>query len=240
MEEYVFMMQKILILFLMTLATQTFSQTVPSSDRSLEAINRVSASLKKQLEEKGLKWGSKIFIRIVKDTKTLEVWSKHKAKYKKFKTYNICTFSGYLGPKTKEGDNQAPEGFYKIKPAQMNPSSDYHLAFNLGYPNDYDLAHGYTGSYLMVHGSCVSVGCYAMTDEKIEEIYALMQAAFENGQESIAVHCFPFEMTRQQLNAYKNNKHYDFWKNLAVGYELFEQNHTPPKVNVKGLKYVFE
>ena len=59
-----------------------------------------------------------------------------------FKTYPICDWSGKLGPKTKIGDRQAPEGFYTVRPAQMNPNSSYHLAFNMGYPNAYDRAHG--------------------------------------------------------------------------------------------------
>jgi murein L,D-transpeptidase YafK len=233
---------KMLFAFLLfgLMKVQAQVSDVVHSSRSIEAVERVKSLLEKELTQKKLALGSPIFIRIIKENKLLEVFVKQKTQYHLFKTYKICYFSGNIGPKTKEGDNQAPEGFYKIKPAQMNPNSDYHLAFNLGYPNDYDLAHGYTGSYLMVHGDCVSIGCYAMTNEKIEEIYALMQAAFENGQDSIAVHCFPFEMTRQKLNDYKKNKHYDFWKNLAIGYQLFVQNHQPPKVNVKGLKYVFE
>jgi murein L,D-transpeptidase YafK len=92
----------------------------------------------------------------------------------------------------------------------------------------------------MVHGNCVSVGCYAMTDERIEEIYTLVQTAFQHGQKTIAVHAFPFEMTEQNLANYANRPELDFWKNLREGYDFFVKNTLPPRVNVKDKKYVFE
>lgn len=140
----------------------------------------------------------------------------------------------------KEGDRQAPEGFYEVTPSQLNPKSDYHLSFNLGYPNAYDLAHSYTGSALMVHGNCVSVGCYAMTDERMEEIYTLVQTAFQYGQKVVYVHAFPFEMTEQNLANYVDRPEFPFWENLREGYALFVKNTLPPRVNVKDKKYVFE
>ena len=213
---------------------------VPTSERSRQVVKRLSPILQSEFANKNLKWGSPVFIRIFKESDKLELWVRAKKEYSLFKAYNACYFSGKLGPKTKEGDNQAPEGFYEVRPKQLNPSSNYHLAFNLGYPNKYDQSHSYSGSALMVHGNCVSIGCYAMTDERIEEIYTLMQTAFENGQKAIPVHCFPFEMTKKQLEKRKDNKHFDFWINLSVGYEAFEQTHLPPTVNVKQMKYVFE
>ncbi len=215
-------------------------QTIPVSERSQEAVNRVKSALQTEFSEKGFTWGAPVFVRIFKDTEKLEIQIKHKDQFTLFKSYPICFFSGQLGPKTKEGDLQAPEGFYEVTPGQMNPNSAYHLSFNLGYPNAYDLAHNYTGSYLMVHGKCESVGCYAMTDDQMEEIYTLLQTAFENGQQSVAVHAFPFEMTVQNLSRYTTHPHFEFWVNLREGYRLFEQNTVPPRVNVKDKKYVFE
>ena len=107
--------------------------------------------------------------------------------YALLKTYPICRWSGDLGPKKKEGDRQAPEGFYTITPGQMNPNSNYYLAFNTGYPNAYDRAWGRTGSELMVHGDCSSRGCYAMTDEQIQEIYALARDSLLRRPEGIPV-----------------------------------------------------
>lgn len=215
------------------------AQTIPSSERSREAVMRVTPQLRQDFQKQGFRWGAKVFIRIIKEKQNLEVWVQQNNRYQLFRNYKICKFSGALGPKTKEGDNQAPEGFYEVRPNQMNPNSSYHLSFNLGYPNAYDRAHAYTGSALMVHGNCVSIGCYAMTDEKIEEIYALMQMAFEDGQRVVQVHCFPFDMTDEKLAQYKGNRHFDFWQNLKEGYETFERRHTPPRVNVRSGKYVF-
>jgi len=153
--------------------------------------------------------------------------------------WDICTWSGELGPKLREGDGQLPEGFYFIKPASLNPNSSYHLSFNLGFPNAYDRAHGRTGSFLMVHGDCVSIGCYAMTDDGIEEIYAEVEAAFAGGQNFIRVHVFPFEMTGENLEAYIDNPNVDFWQNLKTGWDWFEREGVPPNVTVQDKRYVF-
>ncbi|MCU0341328.1 MAG: murein L,D-transpeptidase [Spirosomaceae bacterium] len=233
-------MRKYLFFLLNLLGISAVAQKIPSSERSRVAVARVMPALQQELSRGGFRWGSPLFIRIIKEKGVLECWLRKGNQFARFKTYPICHFSGELGPKTKQGDNQAPEGFYEVRPAQMNPNSSYHLSFNLGYPNAYDRAHGYTGSALMVHGNCVSIGCYAMTDGKIEEIYTLMQAAFEGGQKVVQVHCFPFEMITENLSKYADNKRFAFWQNLAVGYQLFEQNLTPPRVDVRSRKYVFE
>ncbi len=114
----------------------------------------------------------------------------------------------------------------------MNASSDYHLAFNLGYPNAYDRAHGRTGSYLMVHGDCVSIGCYAMTDEAIEEIWTLMQAAMDAGQTSVPVHIFPFPMTAANLQRHAGDPNAAFWRSLAPAWADFEETGHVPAVRV--------
>lgn len=215
-------------------------QTIPSSFRSRRVVKKQSVILKEEFGQKKLTWGSPVYLRIFKEMSTLEVWVDTGKTFTRFKEYPICYFSGNLGPKMKEGDRQAPEGFYEVTPAQLNPKSDYHLSFNLGYPNAYDLAHSYTGSALMVHGNCVSVGCYAMTDERMEEIYTLVQTAFQYGQQVVYVHAFPFEMTEQNLANYVDRPEFHFWENLREGYALFVKNTLPPRVNVKDKKYVFE
>ena len=85
---------------------------VPSSRRSQNAIAKVKPLLEEDLKAKGLSYGSPIFIRIFKETKELEVWVERKKKFELFRTYEISDFSGELGPKLREGDCQAPEGFY--------------------------------------------------------------------------------------------------------------------------------
>jgi len=189
---------------------------------------------------------SELFIRIIKTTAekdkgVVEMWKRGEdSLFHLERTFDICTWSGALGPKLKEGDGQSPEGFYFIRPSSLNPNSSYHLSFNLGFPNAYDRAHGRTGSFLMVHGNCVSIGCYAMTDGGIEEIYADVEAAFDGGQSVIRVHIFPFEMTEAALAAQRANPNYVFWSNLKSGWDWFEETRVPPDVTVADKAYRFE
>lgn len=222
------------------LSGSAFSGGIPNSHRASKAIASVEAELKQALLIKGLVYGAPIFVRIFKKSHSLEVWLEAKnGQFKLFRRYRICSFSGALGPKLKEGDGQSPEGFYHVKANQLNPWSAYHLSFNLGFPNAYDRAHQRTGSALMVHGNCVSIGCYAMTDAYINEIYALAVAALRAGQPFFRVHIFPFPLEVQTLAAYQNDPWYDFWLNLKEGYDFFEQHQQPPNVKVKHGQYTF-
>lgn len=162
-----------------------------------------------------------------------------KEKFELFKTYEICAFSGDLGPKQKKGDWQSPEGFYFVRDSQLNPFSKFHLSFNIGYPNNYDRAFGRTGSALMVHGDCVSAGCFAMTDKQVNEIYTLAEAALRNGQSYFKVHIFPFRMTEENMEKFQNSQWVYFWRNLKEGYDLFEKNNIPPETWVEDKRYVF-
>ncbi len=241
-----------LALSLMALAAFFFTvafgatKTVETSTRSQKAISGWTPKLEIALAEKDLALGAPVFLRIVKTTHVndaqghLEAFVATEAgEFRLFKRWSICTYSGDLGPKLKEGDGQSPEGFYFVKASAMNPYSSYHLSFNLGFPNAYDRALGRTGSFLMVHGDCVSIGCYAMTDEGIEEIYTLMTAAFKAGQPFIRTHVFPFPMTSENMRAFEDNPNYDFWENLKQGWDAFEETKTPPNVEVNNKRYVF-
>jgi murein L,D-transpeptidase YafK len=214
-------------------------QQVPSSPRSREAVARVVPSLIRQLESRNLSYGSPIFIRIFKEERELEFWLRKGKKYNLFRTYPIAAMSGQLGPKLLEGDRQAPEGFYYVSPSRMNPNSRFHLSMNLGYPNRYDRVHGRTGSALMIHGGRASIGCFAMTDPKIEEIYAMADAALRNGQMFFRVHCFPFRMSEANMKKYAQSKWNSFWANLKPGYDFFESSKSPPDVRVEERKYLF-
>lgn len=190
------------------------------------------------LGKKGMTTEAPIFVRIFKEESELEVWkARDDGHYYHFKTYPICTWSGELGPKLAQGDKQAPEGFYAITKGQMNPNSQFHLSFNLGFPNSYDRAHQRTGSALMVHGKCKSAGCYAMTDALIEEIYALARDQFAAGHESFPVHAFPFRMTDANMARFKGHQWYPFWLTLKEGYDFFEANRQVPPVAVCERKY---
>lgn len=213
------------------------------SERSQAAEARVKTDLDTALAARGLTLGDPIFIRIFKESSELELWMEPAptAEYVLFKTYKVCKWSGELGPKLKEGDGQSPEGFYFVPPRRMNPNSDYHLSFDLGFPNDYDREHERTGSYLMVHGDCVSIGCYAMTDAGIEEIYTLAAAALQGGQPYFRVHAFPFRMSDEKMESLAEKAPWlEFWANLKEGYDFFEHLRRPPKVTVAEGKYRFQ
>ncbi|MCG8673355.1 MAG: murein L,D-transpeptidase [Pseudomonadales bacterium] len=232
-----------LLTFLVSLVAtfKVLAIEIPSSPRAERAIASVESSLKKQLRDKKLSYGSPIFIRIFKDPGVLEVWVESPdGAFEHFKNYKICSFSGNLGPKLKVGDLQSPEGFYFVNAGRLNPWSQFHLSFNLGYPNQYDRYYGRTGSALMVHGNCVSIGCYAMTDPYINEIYALTVAALESGQPFVRVHVFPFALEQENLSKYTDNQWHDFWLNLKEGYDYFNQRKRPPNVEVEQGKYVFD
>ena len=191
------------------------------------------------LGKKGMDSNAPIFMRVFKEESELEIWKQRPdGRFEHFKTYPICNWSGDLGPKSKQGDRQAPEGFYTVNRHQMNPNSSFHLAFNLGYPNTFDRAHGRTGDFLMVHGKCTSAGCYAMTDAVMEEIYALAREAFIGGQESFHVHAFPFRMTDENMARHAKHPAMPFWRTLKYGYDDFEASRQPPNIVVCSRRYV--
>jgi murein L,D-transpeptidase YafK len=220
--------------------SEVFNQEVPASSRSLNVVAALSPILIRQLEAKGLTLGSPVFIRVFKEEKELEVWLQANRAFHLFRTYPIAAVSGWLGPKGWEGDLQAPEGFYRVGPSQMNPNSSFHLSFDIGYPNEYDRMKYSTGSALMVHGKKTSRGCFAMTDEKIEEIYVIADAALRNGQPFFHVHCYPFRMTDENMEISRDSKWFYFWQNLKTGYDLFETFKRPPRVFVENGMYVFD
>lgn len=202
--------------------------------------NSEAPSVAALLGQKGLASGAPIFVRIFKEPKELVLWVETATgKYEILKIYPICTYSGELGPKLREGDLQSPEGFYFVRKEALLPTSQFHRAFNIGFPNAFDRAYGRTGSFLMVHGSCVSVGCYAMTNSGIREIYDLAEAALDNDQDFFRVHIFPFRMNDENLSRFEGNANLEFWKNLKEGYDLFETDKRPPDVRVSEKKYVF-
>lgn len=215
-------------------------ESLSSADpnRALKPLSEKMVSL---IEQKDMEKDSPILVRLFKQESEFEVWKQNRSgQFELLKTYPICRWSGELGPKVREGDRQAPEGFYTITPGQMNPTSHYYLAFNMGFPNAFDHALGRTGAELMVHGDCSSRGCYAMTDEQIAEIYALAREAFFGGQRAFQVQAYPFRMTPINLAKHRNNPNMPFWKMLKQGYDHFEVTHHEPKVDVCERRYVFD
>jgi murein L,D-transpeptidase YafK len=209
--------------------------------REEAAAQRVRPALKRDLKAAGLHFGDPVFLRAFKEERVLEVFVRRReqGKFALFRSYPIAAASGRPGPKLREGDGQVPEGFYYVPPSAMKPDSIYHLAFNIGYPNAYDRAHGRTGSHIMIHGNRVSIGCLAMTDAKIEEIYTLCAAAHANGQKFFRVHLFPFRMTDERMRREGDSEWIGFWRNLKQGHDWFEEKGLPPDVTVKDGVYHF-
>ena len=124
------------------------------------------------MAEKQTDRNAPVLIRAYKKEAEIEIWKQNrKGDYVLLKSYPVCRWSGQLGPKRKEGDRQVPEGFYTVSASQMNPFSSYWLAFNVGYPNPLEKSMGRSGGDIMVHGTCSSRGCFAMTDAQIEELH---------------------------------------------------------------------
>ena len=222
------------------LALAGCSDIVPRNS-SLKAVQPLKQSVVNRLAEMGATRGSAMLIRIFKQTNEFEVWKQTKTgAFKLYKSYAICAWSGVLGPKVREGDKQAPEGFYNITPAQMNPNSNYYLSFNTGFPNKFDRVWGRTGANLMVHGDCSSAGCYSMTDESVAEIYALARESFNGGNPVVQMQIYPFRMTPQNLALVADNPNLPFWMDIKEGYDRFELSKTPPSWDVCEKKYVFD
>jgi murein L,D-transpeptidase YafK len=196
--------------------------------------------LDRRLAESRLILGAPVHIRIFKAEFELELWMLRDGRFVRLATYPICRWSGGLGPKLREGDRQAPEGFYMVDAGALNPNSRWHRSFNIGFPNALDRAHGRTGTFLMVHGGCGSVGCYAMTDPVIDEIWRIVTAALGKGQARIPLHIFPFRMTDANMALVRDHPWIDFWRDLKAGHDHFEATLLPPRVTVCGGRYQFQ
>lgn len=193
-----------------------------------------------RLAAAGLQRGAPIFIRIFKDESLLELWMHKAGRFELFSTYPICNWDGVLGPKQFEGDRQGPEGFYTVGEQQLRWSGRYHRAFDLNFPNLLDRTMGRTGSAILIHGSCSSIGCFAMTDAVIDELFELATAAMASGQQRFSVHSFPFRMTPANMMRSATSPWADFWSNLKIAFDTFERTRQPPAIGVCNRKYWIE
>ncbi len=213
-------------------ATNALGLPLPGTPNLADVTGRLAAH--------GVKLGSPVFVRIFKRDFELELWIQRDGHFIKFATYPICRWSGKLGPKIAQGDHQAPEGFYSVDAKALNPNSRWHRSFNLGYPNAYDQSLRRTGSFLMVHGGCGSVGCFAMTNPAIDEIWQIVTAALNGGQKRFQVQVFPFRMSKANLESNASSPYAQFWQDLKAGHDAFDAGNVPPIVNVCGQRYVVE
>lgn len=228
----------------LTLVLFAFSLAACQGDesyRSTRHVTPIPPATLALMSSKKVSAADPILMRAYKKESEIELWKRGSdGQYALLKTYPMCRWSGQLGPKTREGDRQAPEGFYDVTPGRMNPNSSLFLSFDVGYPNAYDRSRGHTGSNLMVHGSCSSRGCFAMTDEAIAEIYAIAREAFAGGQRSVQFQSYPFRMTPENLAKHRADPNIAFWQNLKEGSDRFEITKFEPKVSVAGGRYAFD
>ena len=213
---------------------------VPALGQVAKHLAPIPAATVSLMAAKNTSPAAPMLVRVFKKESELEVWKQARdGRYVLLKTFPICRWSGQLGPKVRVGDRQSPEGFYAITPRLMNPNSAYYLSFDTGFPNAYDRARGATGSALMVHGTCSSMGCYAMTDPQVGEIFALARDAFAGGQAAFQFQAYPFRMTAQNMARHRTDPNIDFWRMLKAGYDRFEATGEEPSVSVVGGRYVF-
>jgi murein L,D-transpeptidase YafK len=215
--------------------------SIPLDDIDAIRIGAVRPSTLEKMASLNMDRAAPVLLRVYKEESTFEVWKQDRSgKYILLNTYPICKFSGKLGPKISEGDRQTPEGFYEITPEQMFPLSREYLAFNIGFPNAFDRSLGRSGSFIMVHGGCASIGCYAMTHQQMDEIYRLIDEAFDGGQNRVPFEAFPFRMTAENLARHApNNPHASFWTMLKAGSDSFLETGKPPTIVVCDHRYVF-
>lgn len=226
-----------------------FRQDQKKFPRVREAYNEKEGELKELCKKaNGELSGQDIFIRAFKEEEELEVWVRRKdqKKFTVLKTYSICRKSGNPGPKRQQGDRQVPEGYYYID--RFNPSSSFHLSLGINYPNqaDRNRERGDLGGDVFLHGSCVTIGCIPLTDDKIKELYVLAVEAKTAGQSRIPVHIFPCRFNGKYFQKLKDNHGkknpslLTFWENLKTGYDFFENNRNLPVISVNAIgEYVY-
>ncbi len=212
---------------------------LPGPQRAAVAVERATPKVTARLRALGASLGDPVFIRAYKQEKRLYLYVQPggTGRFVEFASWPICAASGVLGPKKAEGDKQVPEGVYGVTPEAMNNASSYHLSMNVGYPNAFDQALGRTGSFIMIHGRCESVGCLAMTDPVIEDIWTLVSAAHRAGQDKVDVHIFPFVLSVKALESHTQSEHLAFWTDLMAIQNAFDTNGLPPRVTINAGRY---
>ncbi|MDZ4791032.1 MAG: L,D-transpeptidase family protein [Hyphomicrobiales bacterium] len=209
-------------------------------DAQVEAGDAVAeTAVQRRARERGFASGAPVFIRIFKESSSLEVWLEKRGRFVLFATYKICRWSGELGPKFEEGDRQSPEGIYDIRAEDLRVNARWHRAMGVNFPNAYDRTNARTGSGILIHGKCSSIGCFALTDPHVEEVYDLVDAALADGQQRVLVHIFPFALTTENLAAKLEHPSINFWRELRPAFAAFERDRLPPAATLCGEQYGF-
>ncbi|HSZ71873.1 MAG TPA: L,D-transpeptidase family protein [Cytophagaceae bacterium] len=202
------------------------------------AYQEKEAVIIRQLTDKGVKANEavQLYLRAFKEEAVIEVWAKNSytPAFKLIDTFEICSMSGTIGPKRKQGDRQVPEGFYHID--RFNPESNFHLSLGINYPNTSDKIIGGKNNFggdIFIHGSCVSIGCLAITDDQIKELYIYCVEAFSSGQTKIPVTIFPARLTTANFNRLIQQvpSQTELWTELKTAYTLFNTSKKLPSVS---------
>lgn len=180
----------------------------------------------------------RIYLRAFKAEKVIELWAKNirDSIFVPVKEFSICDISGFEGPKRRYRDLQVPEGFYHI--SELNPYSKYYLSMAINYPNASDSirgVHGHLGNQIYIHGSCISSGCLAMTDDRIRELFVYCIEAYNSGQEEIGLTIYPARLTDDNYSGLITEYHKDkdkisLWGDLKRSYDLFNRTKVQPRV----------
>jgi murein L,D-transpeptidase YafK len=194
----------------------------------LEAVRAArTADVQRLLAAAGLSFPAQtVYLRAFKEERHVELWAGGASgPLSLVKVYTMCAASGTLGPKRREGDLQVPEGLYVI--SEFNPASQFHLSMKVSYPNTSDRLRGDAqrpGGLIYLHGHCASIGCIAIEDGPIEEVYLVAERATTH---PLRIDVFPARLTPAWLRAHANSEHASLWKELMPAFERFESARRP-------------
>lgn len=215
----------------------------PSTPRSRAIVEAAASRLEPELGKLGLKCGDPVVLRLFKEEGELEVWMKPSSAphYTLFKVHRVAASAGRPGPKLREGDGQAPEGFYGVSAEGLRPGTRHYLGLDFGYPNSLDRQLGRTGGEMMIHAGSTAAGAYSLSPEGMEEVYALADAALRAGAGTVGVHLFPFRLTDKRMDQVveERSRWADEWINLKEGYDFFENVRLPPVLGIEAGRYAF-
>ena len=222
---------------------RAFRAAQMGEERVRSASDRVATRVGDLFEQAGLPYPTDVLFRVFKSERILEVWGLDPvtSRYVLVREYPVCAVSGHLGPKTRRGDQQVPEGFYSID--LFNPRSRFHLSMRVDYPNASDLARGRfddrMGGDIFVHGGCATIGCVPVTDRVIERLYVIAMDARSNGQATIPIHIFPSRMDGTHMRDLWEEAGGDwslwrFWLSLKAGYDHFQTHQQEPGITIDG------
>ncbi len=216
---------------------------IPETPRSRAITAAATQRLEPELEKLGFRSGDSVILRLFKEEGELEIWMRPDSEplYSLFKIVRLTASSGRLSPKTHEGDGQTPEGFYSVQAGNLRPKTQHYLGLDLGYPNEHDRQLNRTGSDLMLHAGKTAAGGYAISQESMEEVYALCDAALRRASPEIPVQIFPFRLTDRRMDRTltQGSAWLEEWTNLKEGYDFFENVRQPPRIEVIGGVYHF-